>query len=467
MTQLPVFALRSHVEELVWPAIQSGRAAEIMSLQRQFDQSQFWSPEQIKSAQFSQLAKLVEHSLRTVPAYAARLRSAGITAGKPLTEALWQRIPVLTRSELRTLGAALHSSAAPASFGALSVASSGGSSGLPVTVRKSAVEELFWQAINIRDEVWNRENLQGTIARLRDVRVGLPPHISAASRTSHGALIDDWGSPSNLIWKTGKMGIISPDLPLETQAKFLTKLKPDYLYTFPSCLRPLLSHFQVSGRRLTSLKSVWTVSESVDESLRQACFDVFGCKIIQNYTCGEIGYLALQCPTCTNLHVQSEVVYLEILDAENRPCAPGEIGRVVVTPLHNYAMPLLRYELGDEAEAGGPCGCGRGLPVMTRVVGRTEDYLTLPSGRRRRVNINHYRLSSISAVREFQLVQNSLNEVELKLALSRPLTPDELTVINTILDRETEGLFETRLTYHDALPRTSTGKLRAFISHLT
>ena len=459
-------SLRSLVEPVVWPVIQSGRAAELMALQRQFDQSQFWSAEALKTAQFSQLSKLVDHAVRTVPAYAQRLKAAGILSGKPLTEKLWQRIPILTRKDVRELGTKSHSSATPPVFGALSSTSSGGSSGAPVTVRKSAVDELFWQAINIREELWHRDNPGGTIARLRGVPADLPPEFASAARASHGAVLPDWGAPANMIWKTGKLGLISPAHSLEVQAKFLQKLQPDYLYTFPSYLRPLLSHFKETGKRLTSLKSVWTASESVDDSLREACSSIFGCKIIQNYTSGETGYIALQCQSCNNLHVQSEIVHVEIIDQQGNPCAPGEIGRVIVTPLHNYTMPLLRYEIGDEAEVGGPCVCGRGLPVLTRIVGRTEDYFTLPTGLRRRVNLNHYRLSAISAIREFQLVQNTTTHIELKLALARPLTQAETDIINEVLKKEAGDVFETSVTFHDALERTAVGKLRAFISHI-
>jgi phenylacetate-coenzyme A ligase PaaK-like adenylate-forming protein len=61
---------------------------------------------------------------------------------------------------------------------------------------------------------------------------------------------------------------------------------------------------------------------------------------------------------------------VEVLDEEGRPCAPGETGRVVATSLNNFAMPLIRYETGDTAEVGAPCPCGRGLPVLTRIMGR-------------------------------------------------------------------------------------------------
>ena len=104
-------------------------------------------------------------------------------------------------------------------------------------------------------------------------------------------------------------------------------------------------------RRAT--RAVSTMSAAVDDTLRAQCRDVLGVPIVHNYTAAEAGWMALQCPSCDSFHVQSEVCLLEVLDDANRQVAPGEVGRVVVTPLHGFAMPLLRYDIGDEAEWGG------------------------------------------------------------------------------------------------------------------
>jgi phenylacetate-coenzyme A ligase PaaK-like adenylate-forming protein len=88
------------------------------------------------------------------------------------------------------------------------------------------------------------------------------------------------------------------------------------------------------------------------------------------YAADEAGCIALQCPDHEHYHVQSESVLVEVLDVEGRACAPGAVGRVVVTTLQNFAMPLVRYDIGDVAEAGDPCPCGRGLPVLRRIARR-------------------------------------------------------------------------------------------------
>jgi phenylacetate-CoA ligase len=286
--------------------------------------------------------------------------------------------------------------------------------------------------------------------------------------SKQGLVLPDWGRPVNLIWRTGKIALIDHGRqPVGVVADFLLREQPAYLFTFPSYLRLLAAHFREAPRKLTSLRAAWVSSETVDEGLREACREAFGCRIVEDYTSGETGYIALQCPQCAKLHVQSEVALVEVLDAEGAACGPGEIGRVVVTPLHNFAMPLLRYEIGDEAEVGAPCACGRGLPVLNRVVGRTQDYFVLRSGERRRVDVNHYGLSAIAPVMEFQFEQSDVDNLELKLVVSRPLTPRERERVDRIVAAAGRiGSFQTKVTFHDALERTEVGKLRPFISKI-
>jgi len=433
-----------------------------MALLRQYDESQFWPAEKLKSAQFTQLAALLDHCARTVPFYAERIRRAGIEPGKRPTEAAWRRLPILTRADVQELGERLHSSAIPAGFGPTSVVSSGGSSGIPVRVRKTALDNVLWESINIREEFWHRDRPQGDMVRLRGIPDNLTPQQVAAARSKDGLILPDWGHPSNLFWKTGRLGILSPKLPLAQQVAFLRKMQPAYLHTFPSYLRLLMSHIRDKREKIGAMRAVFTASEQVSDELREDCQKVFGCKIVDNYTSGETGYIAVQCPQTTNLHVQSEIALVEVLGADGAPCRPGEIGKVVVTPLHNFAMPLLRYEIGDEAEVAQPCSCGRGLLALKRIVGRAEDYFLLANGERRRADITHYRLSRIPAIREFRLVQRSYTQLALQLVVSRPLSGDELAIVEDVMAKASSGLFETAIEFVPELERTAAGKLRAF-----
>ena len=137
---------------------------------------------------------------------------------------------------------------------------------------------------------------------------------------------------------------------LEQQWEWLQRTKPAYLDTMPSLVRwPC----EARGRQFgAGLKKILTAGEVVDASLRSLAAKRLGATIHDKYSTQEAGCMAIQCPECTSYHVQSEAVIVEVLDDSGRPCRPGEIGRVVVTPFFNFATPLIRYDVGDFAEVG-------------------------------------------------------------------------------------------------------------------
>ncbi|MGH7209914.1 MAG: phenylacetate--CoA ligase family protein [Acetobacteraceae bacterium] len=457
--------LRASVEQIAWPAVMTGMAAQLFALQRQFDETQFWSPARLRANQFRQLQILIRHAERNVPFYQESLRRSGIDPDAELTDAAWQRLPVLTRHDVQTHSTQLHATDYPSAHGGFAEATSGGSTGVPVRVRKTALESLLWNAAHVRDLLWHDMDPGGTIARVR----GMPPHFTpeqqAAVRSPDGLRLDDWGPPYNLLWPTGPMVVIDYAMPIARQAEFLRRLGPDYVLINPSTLRLLVNHCRAERITLPEVRAFWTSNEMLDAELRQLTREVLGKPIIDNYTSGECGYMALQCPACEQYHVQSEVVFLEVLDENDRPCAPGQIGRVVVTPLHNFAMPLLRYAVGDEAEPGSPCACGRGLPVLRRIVGRTIDYLLCPSGEKRRVNFR-YSLAAITAIREYQVAQIGLDRIEVRLVTARPLTGAEEARVLEMMAGEFGDEFRIKLAYPASIVRTQAGKLRTFVSEL-
>ena len=353
--------LRSSLEGVVFPATFGGVAAELMALLRQFDTSERWPAPRLAAAQASQL-RLVLRQAMTIPFHAARLRAAGL-ADPPDSDdafwAAWRRLPVLRRRDLQEQGTALHAPTVPKAHGPVIEVASGGSTGQPVRVRKAALERQLWLAMQLREEEWNRENPLATIARLRGIPPGLAPELVAKACSPEGLLLPDWGQPATLLWQTGPVGLMDSQVPVAVQADYVARLGAEYLFMFPSSLRVLLQHCRDHGIRFPALRSVWTLSEAVEPELRALYREVLGVRIVDNYSAAETGYIALQCPASDAYHVMSETVLVEVVDEHGAPCPPGATGRVLVTPLHNFAMPLLRYEIGDEAELAEGCPCGR------------------------------------------------------------------------------------------------------------
>jgi len=218
--------------------------------------------------------------------------------------------------------------------------------------------------------------------------------------------------------------------------------------------------------RLPGLRQIRTMAEIVSPALRGDCREALGVEICDMYSSQECGYFALQCPGHDHYLVQAESVLLEVIDAEGQPCRSGETGRVVVTPLVNFAMPLLRYEIGDLATVGGASACGRGLPVLERILGRVRNMLVLPDGGKIWPAFGTKALMKVAPVRQYQFVQQDRTTVEARLVLWRPAMPAEEQALTAhILDNMPEGM-QVVLTYVDDIPRSAGGKYEDFVCNV-
>ena len=251
------------------------------------------------------------------------------------------------------------------------------------------------------------------------------------------------------------------------QFDWLLRRDPHYLLTFPSNLAALIEYSRNDGRRLTKLQQVRTVGETVSAHLRAAVFENWGVPLVDAYSSNELGYLALQCPLSGQYHVMSESVLLEVLNERGEVCQPGEVGRVVVTSLHNFATPLIRYELGDYAEQGEPCACGRGLPTLARIVGRVRNLVTLPDGQRHWPMVGFAGYRDVAPISQYQLVQTTRECIEVRLVVERTLSADEEASLTKLIHDSLNYPFSLSFRYYDrAIPRGPGHKFEEFVSLL-
>ena len=156
---------------------------------------------------------------------------------------------------------------------------------------------------------------------------------------------------------------------------------------------------------------------------------------------------------------------MEVLDDQGRACETGEVGQVVVTPLHNFAMPLIRYAIGDLAEVGGPCPCGRGLPVLTRVMGRQRTIVRLPNGERHLANFQDL-VKGFGQIVQFQVVRRAEEALEMKLVAKRELSGPEREKLAAVVRERFQYPFSVSFTYHEEIPRGPGGKFQDYRSDI-
>ncbi len=446
---------KSAIAGITWPALPDAQAAQRMALLWQFEQSERWPAELLRQHQLQQLALVIGHARRTVPFYRDRL--AGWRDGAAPGMEQLRALPLLTRRDIQDAGVALLSTALPPQFGPVHENRTSGATGQPVQVLRTALDALLWQANTLRDHYWHRRDQSLKLVAIRALAPG--PADAPQGITASG-----WGAASEALRVTGPSALLSLNVDVAVQAAWIRQHAPGYLLTYPSNLAALLAHFARQGERPDGLRAVLTVGETVSPDLRADCHDILGVAIEDTYSSQEFGYIALQCPVSGQYHVMAESVLVEVLDAAGNPCAPGETGRLVVSSLHNYATPLIRYELHDHAVAGTPCACGRTLPTLARIAGRERNMVRLPDGTMHWPLVGFHRFRDIAPVRQYQLIQRTLQSVEVRLACDRALSAAEQAQLGAVITTALGYPFDLRFEFFERdLPRAANGKFEEFV----
>lgn len=437
-------ALSSQVPGIRWPAVVGARAAAVLALLFQMESTQWLSAEALRERQNRQLGALLDHARRHCPFYRERL---------PNDLAHWHEIPLLTRADLQTQADAIRASVYPQAHGKTFDIATGGSTAEPVTVRRTALTQLFWRAATLRDHLWHQRDLSATMAIIRQ----FPQPVDSSKPGRWGGVLHSgpaWHLP------------IATDV--EAQSRWLQEVNPDILLTYPANLDALLTHMHHEGLTLPRLREVRTVSGTVTPALRERCRQILGAPITDLYSAQEVGVIALQCPDSGLLHVQSEHVLVEVLDEQGQPCREGEVGQVVVTDLHNFAMPLIRYALHDWAEVGPACSCGRGLPTLRRVMGRTRNMAMSPEGKPFWPVLETRRLlEAIPHLRQYQFEQTAINAITARLVCAPAPSPEQLQRLQGALEQMLGHAYRWTWQVGDApLALSASGKFEEFISSI-
>ena len=449
---------RSGLRDIAWPALPDELGARMLALQFQFEASERWPEAEIEAQQFRQIEELLAFCHTAVPFWRDRLRKAGIRPGLKLTRQIWSRLPILTRRDAQDAGLRLRAAKLPDGHGQIVTGATSGSTGVPLSYARSELARFMLLSANLRLVLWHGLDMTGKTAIARLL-------ASGADVPQTATIKPNWGEGFEA-FSTGPSILFDLRLPPSRQFDILAQEGVADFVTFPSNAAQIARYCRDTGRMLPDLRAINTYGELLTDDARALCREVFGVPIIDAYSAEETGFLSIQCPHHDHHHVMAEHVKVEVLDAAGHPCGPGQTGRVVVTPLHNFAMPLLRYEIGDYAEVGPPCTCGRTLPVLTRILGRSRDRVHLPNGDSKLAFLGAQQLYRIPAIIQHQVAQIAPEIMEYRLVTRDRLTEADETFLTTILRSSLAYPFQVRFTYVDAIPRMPNGKYQDFISEL-
>jgi phenylacetate-CoA ligase len=248
-------------------------------------------------------------------------------------------------------------------------------------------------------------------------------------------------------------------------ATTLADLDPLFVYTFPSILDGLLQALEETRLNLRSLRRAFTGSEVLDDHLRDRVRDRLGVEISDNYGSTE-AFIGWQCPA-GSYHLNAEHVLVEIIGPDGCQVAAGQIGKVLVTTLENYLMPLIRYDIGDYAMAAqGTCSCGRTLPLIGRILGRGMNLFRMLDGRLIASWNLLNALTTFPRVKQIQLVQKTTRHICVRYVADRPIPSEQQSTMRSDLGGVMGSGVSIEFARVAEIPRAQSGKFMLTLSEI-
>jgi phenylacetate-CoA ligase len=365
---------------------------------RRLEQSQWWSPEQIEAARVERLRGFLQQIGRTVPYYRDLFARVGFEPSALRSVSDLQALPLLTKPLIREHVEALKADGA----GPLTRYNTGGSSGEPLIFymdrsRKSHDVGAKWRA-----------------TRWWGVDIGDPELVV-------------WGSPVELgaqdrvrRWRDAVMrSRLLPAFEMSTAnlTRFVAEIRrtrPAMIFGYPSSLALIAAHARRTGVRLddVGIRVAFVTSERLYDEQRARISQVFGCPVANGYGARDAGFIAHECPE-GSMHISAEDLIVETVRPDGRPSPEGQPGEIVVTHLATPGFPFVRYRTGDVGVLSTKrCACGRGLPVLAEVQGRTTDFVIARDGTVMHGLALIYTVRDLPGVERFKILQESLDRTE-------------------------------------------------------
>lgn len=400
------------------------------------------------------LRKLLLHSFETVPHYNSAFKSVGLT--KSQLEAFdienINRLPILEKDTLRKCGMSSLLSVKRERNGAFF--SSSGSTGTPVKILFSEAMHQRWRAaFEARIYNWaglSRFNSRGMIGG----RIVVPGGENAR--------------PPFYRYNSFEKQIYFSIYHIRKENAWsyrdaINRYKPDFMTGYATSNFLLASHFEDLKYEVQPLKAVITSSEKLTEPMRQVLANVYNCKVYDSWSGIEACGLISQ-HSDGNMYSSPDVAIIEILGDDLNPVRDGEVGGIYCTGLLNYDQPLIRYKIGDLARIStSVASVSPQMPVIAEIVGRIDDVVTLRDGRQLS-SFNRF-FADIPEIREVQVVQMSYESFVLNLVASSKYDSNiENELLNSIHTRL--GKVKVDINRVDRIPRNSSGKFKAVVSHV-
>jgi len=412
--------------------------------------SQWWDPSRLEELQLLKLRRLLANVSTNVPYYRTLFSRIGFKAEDMSSLSDLAYLPLLDKATIRSNAEVMKTE----NGRNLARFNTGGSSGEPLIfyVSKERISHdvaakwraTRWWDVDIGDReivVWGSPielGAQDNLRALRDrlLRTRLLPAFEMSERK------------------------------LDRFLDEIRAIRPKMLFGYPSALSHIARHAETKGQRMDDLgiRVAFVTSERLYDEQRQQISKTFGCGVANGYGGRDAGFIAHECPS-GGMHITAEDVIVEIVDQQLRALPCGEAGEIVVTHLATGDFPFIRYRTGDIGVLDSrPCACGRGLPLLKEIQGRSTDFVVAQNGTVMHGLALIYVLRDLPQIRNFKIIQESLDFTRVWVVAEAGLTPASSAKI--------EQGFKARLGHNvkivieemAEIPQEKSGKFRYVVS---
>lgn len=440
------------VGNVLFPLQERLKRHDTVAVHGRLEQSQWLSPDKLATLQAVRLGQLLEHAAAHVPYYRDLFAALGLDPARQGAYEILGRLPLLTKQDIRTNLDRLKSERARG----LARFNTGGSSGEPL---------IFYIG---RERVSHDVAAKWRATRWWGVDIGDPEIVVWGSPIELGAQ-DRMRQWRDRLLRTRLLPAFEmSEARLDAYLEEICRMRPRMLFGYPSALSLIARHARRRGVRVDNLgvRVAFVTSERLYDDQRRTIEETFACRVANGYGSRDAGFIAHECPA-GGMHLTAEDIVVETVDAAGRPVGPGRAGEIVVTHLATADFPFIRYRTGDVGVLDDRCcPCGRGLPLLAGIHGRSTDFVIARDGTVMHGLALIYVVRDVPGVEQFKIVQEDLTHTRVMLVVGPQFDERAVDGIRSGIARRLGEGVEVTVERVDALPAEASGKYRYIVSHV-
>ncbi|MCW5611008.1 MAG: phenylacetate--CoA ligase family protein [Rubrivivax sp.] len=386
---------------VLFPVHEWLKGHDSVAVRERLERSQWLAPEELATLQLRRLRDFLQDIGLRVPYYRHLFAAIGFEPASVGGVGDLARLPLLTKALIRRHGEELKA----LGHAPLSRYNTGGSSGEPLVFhigkgRKSHDVAAKWRA-----------------TRWWGVDIGDPEAVIWGSPVEHGAQDRIRAWRDRLLRSELYPAFAMSPARLDDFLLRLRRQRPRMLFGYPSALSHIARHAAERGVQLDDLgvQVAFVTSERLYDEQRESIARAFGCRVANGYGGRDAGFIAHECPA-GGMHISAEDIVVETVLPDGRPTSHGEAGEIVVTHLGTADFPFVRYRTGDVGVLDHErCTCGRGLPMLRDLQGRTTDFVVAADGTVMHGLALIYVVRDLAGVRSFKITQYTRDRTQVDL----------------------------------------------------